>query len=86
MHESTGMWLQPLVEGATTAGLDLTTAFRAARTPLPPGHPLGHLAADAGGPDAGLVGIDWVKCGRVLRHQLGWVDYPDSPGTAALGN
>jgi hypothetical protein len=84
MREETAIWLDPMHEEAEKRGINIIALQRQATMP----------AAESGSPfvewlsknaPAGAVvrGVDWVRFGQLLRHQLGWDDaypaYPDFP-------
>ena len=81
MREETAEWLIPLMEAANERAIDTTPLMRASTMPAveaasPKIDGLASLMPEG----AELRAIDWVRYGRLLRHELGWEStYPEHP-------
>ena len=85
MREETANWLNPMREEADKRGINIEALFRSASMPAAEAAEpwLDALAEHYAVPGVQWRGIDWVRFGQLLRHELGWDDtypaYPDFP-------
>ncbi len=81
MREETGEWLLPLMEAAEERSIDILTLVSAATMPaVEADSPQIDALASMMPEGADLRAVDWVRFGRLLRHELGWDStYPDHP-------
>jgi hypothetical protein len=82
VRDETADWLNPMLEAAKECGVDVLPLFMSSSMP----------AAEADTPITDWLakkvpdsqGLDWVRFGQFLRHELGWDDtypaFPDYPG------
>ncbi len=87
MREETTKWLLPLMQAAEERHIEILSFVSAATMP----------AVEADSPEidalagmmpegADLRAVDWVRFGRLLRHELHWDNtYPDHPGAGNDG-
>ena len=87
-------WLEPLFEAAESTDIDLWAIVQQATVPQAEGSEL--LCSGSGTehrsdveaglaewPDLPRLAVDWVKMGRLLRHELGWdASYPERPAAS----
>lgn len=83
MRDETAVWLQPMIDAAVTAGVDvkplMTQAIMpAAEADFAPDE-MTAVAAMAGVEGLRHGAIDWIRFGELLREQLGWFHYPEQP-------
>jgi hypothetical protein len=87
MRDDTADWLQPMLDAALEAGIDVRSLMSAATMPAAEADtPLGDWMAQTfppGEEDAvAMEAIDWVRFGGLLRDALGWEDtYPAFPAS-----
>ena len=78
MREETGEWLDPMLTEANARGIDTRPLMRQASMPVAESDNqfLEELATVV----PAVKGIDWVRFGQLLRHELGWCEtYPPHP-------
>lgn len=87
MRDETSEWLAPMLSAADLSSADLASLMDRAAMPSAEADDSGVEGA-AGmftGPGVTVRGIDWVRVGTLLRHDLGWDDtypaFPDFPET-----
>ena len=82
MRDDTAEWLQPMLDAALEAGIDVMPLMSAATMPAAEAAtPIGDWAARTFPPgEEPMKAIDWVRFGGLLRYTLGWENtYPASP-------
>jgi hypothetical protein len=86
MRTETSEWLAPMAEAAARTDIDPHTLLQQASMPAAEADDpfLDQLARNTP-PGATAHGIDWVRFGQLLRHELGWDDtYPAFPNFPEL--
>jgi len=83
MTSETEQWLGPMITALFDAmGSDafshfMESAIATASADVPSAAEANRLFAASQRDRVG--GVDWVRLGQLLRHQLGWDDYPVGP-------
>jgi len=82
MRAETNDWLLPMIEEADRRSLEIAPFLYAASMPAAEAATAWGDWLAALGPADGMRAVEWVRFGRLLRHELGWDDtYPDHPDT-----
>ncbi len=83
MRESTGKWLQPMLDEAENrlSTADVQELMRAASMPAEEAAtPFANWLSKQELPEgARKRAIDWIRFGELLRERLGWHHYPQFP-------
>lgn len=81
MRDSTADWLAPMLDAAENRpDIDINTLMSQATMPAAEADNKFFDWRAKNAPALGHRGLEWIRFGQLLRHELGWDEtYPDHP-------